>query len=52
MNDAELEIPETPGDVPYRDREDAWAQRLLTANGRPDDDASVEALLDSPSELL
>jgi HEAT repeat protein len=52
VNDAELEIPETPGDVPYRDREDAWAQRLLTANGRPDDDASVQQLLDSPSELL
>ncbi|WP_028063053.1 hypothetical protein [Solirubrobacter soli] len=52
MSDAELEIPETPGDVPYRDREDAWAERLLTANGRPDDDASVQRLLDSPSELL
>jgi HEAT repeat protein len=52
VNDAELEIPETPGDVPYRDREDAWAERLLTANGRPDDDASVQQLLDSPSELL
>jgi HEAT repeat protein len=52
LNDAELEIPETPGDVPYRDREDAWARRLLTANGRPDDDASVQELLSSPSELL
>lgn len=52
MSDADLEIPETPADVPYRDREDAWAQRLLTANGRPDDDASVRELLDSSSELL
>jgi len=52
MNDAELEIPETPGDVPYRDREDAWAQNLLTLNGRPDDDAAVVDLLDSESELL
>jgi hypothetical protein len=52
VSDAELEIPETPGDVPYRDREDAWAERLLTANGRADDDASVRELLDSPSELL
>jgi hypothetical protein len=48
----ELEIPETPGDVPYRDREDAWAGNLLTLNGRPDDDAAVVALLDSTSELL
>jgi HEAT repeat protein len=52
FSDAELEIPETPGDVPYRDREDAWAERLLTANGRPDDDASVLELLSSPSALL
>jgi HEAT repeat protein len=52
VSDADLEIPETPGDVPYRDREDAWAERLLTANDRPDDDAGVVALLDSPSELL
>jgi hypothetical protein len=52
MDDAELEIPETPGDVPYRDREDAWANNLLTLNGRPDDDAAVVELLDSTSELL
>jgi HEAT repeat protein len=52
VSDAELEIPETPGDVPYRDREDAWANNLLTLNGRPDDDAAVVELLDSTSELL
>jgi hypothetical protein len=52
MDDAELEIPETPGDVPYRDREDAWAKNLLTLNGRADDDHSVVELLDSKSELL
>jgi HEAT repeat protein len=52
VSDADLEIPETPGDVPYRDREDAWAERLLASNDRPDDDASVVELLDSPSELL
>jgi hypothetical protein len=52
LSDAELEIPETPGDVPYRDREDAWAERMLTLNGHADDDASVAALLDSRSELL
>ena len=52
MSDAELEIPETPGDVPYRDREDRWAHNLLTLNGRPDDDDAVVALLDSTSELL
>jgi HEAT repeat protein len=52
VSDAELEIPETPGDVPYRDREDAWAERMLTINGHADDDASVQRLLDSKSELL
>jgi HEAT repeat protein len=50
--DTQLEIPETPGDVPYRDREDAWAHNLLTLNGRPDDDDAVLELLDSKSELL
>jgi hypothetical protein len=52
LSDAELEIPETPGDVPYREREDAWAERMLTLNGYADDDASVEQLLESSSELL
>jgi hypothetical protein len=52
VSDAELEIPETTANVPYRDREDAWAERLLTLNGHADDDASVQRLLDSKSELL
>ena len=41
-----FEIPEPPLGVPYADREDALATRLLEVNGLPTDGAPLRALLD------
>ena len=41
-----LEIPEPPPGVPYADREDAAATRLLEVNGLPREGPGLRALLD------
>jgi HEAT repeat protein len=41
-----LEIPGPPQGVPYADREDAAATRLLEVNGLPHEGAGLRALLD------
>jgi HEAT repeat protein len=41
-----LEIPGPPTGVPYADREDAAATRLLEVNGLPREGAALRALLD------
>jgi HEAT repeat protein len=47
-----IDIPETPADVPYPEREDALALRLLAHNGLPTDADGLLGLLDSPSPLV
>ena len=42
----DFEIPEPPQGVPYADREDALATRLLEVNGLPTEGAPLRALLD------
>jgi HEAT repeat protein len=47
-----IDIPETPADVPYAEREDALALRLLEHNGLPTHADGLLGLLDSPSPLV
>jgi HEAT repeat protein len=47
----DIAVPETP-DVPYAQREDAFAQQLLEQNGLADTGPDLRALLDADSPLV
>jgi HEAT repeat protein len=47
-----VDIPETPADVPYAEREDTIAERLLELNGLPTEGAGLRGLLDASSPIV
>jgi len=47
-----MAIPMLPADVPYTEREVAFARAALAANGLAEDDRSLIALMGSPNEVI